>query len=76
MVYCNLNHFVLDVKHFIFRFHIYFSASFASYFLVSDTKSRTRATISFNTKLWHKSAIIEFVHKIWQDPKFRRKITF
>ena len=28
---------VSSEKDFIFRFHIYFSASFASYFLVSDT---------------------------------------
>ena len=35
-------------KDFILRFHIYFSASFAFYFLVSDTQYRTIAMVSFN----------------------------
>ena len=35
-------------KDFIFQFHIYFSASFAFYFLVSYTYSQTSAMISFN----------------------------
>ena len=53
-------------KDFIFRFHMYFSASFASNFLLSDTQSRTSAMISFNIELWRKSSIIGFVHKIWR----------
>ena len=37
-------------KDFIFCFHIYFSASFASYFLVLDTYSQTSAMVSFNVE--------------------------
>ena len=35
-------------KDFIFRFHIYFFASFASYFLVSYTESQTSVRNSFD----------------------------
>ena len=40
----------------MFRFHIYFSASFASHFPVSDTKSQTRAMVSFNIETLNSSA--------------------
>ena len=35
-------------KDFIFLFHIYFSASFPFYDLVSDTQSQTSAVVTFN----------------------------
>ena len=35
-------------KDFVFCFRIYFSTSFAFYFLVSDTQSQTSAMVSFN----------------------------
>ena len=34
----------------MFQIHIHFSASFAIYFLVSNTLSRTSAMVSFNIK--------------------------
>ena len=42
-------------KDFIFSFHIYFSDSFAFYFLVSDT-SQTSAMVSFNIETLHSGA--------------------
>ena len=54
-------------KDLIFQFLIYFSASFAFYFLVSCTYSQTRATVSIKNETLNiqKSVIIDFVHKIW-----------
>ena len=40
----------------MFRFHIYFSASFAAYFLVSDTQPRTSAMVSFNIETLNSGA--------------------
>ena len=38
-------------KDFIFHFHIYFSTSFAFYFLVSDNNLAPARMVSFNTKI-------------------------
>ena len=43
-------------KDFISCFHIYFPASFASYFLVLDTYSQTSAMVSFNVETLNSGA--------------------